>query len=328
MQKLFSRAVSRLRTRKPRPLILLYHRVATVTRDPWALCVSPENFARQMAYLRQHRTVLTMEEFVNELRLRKLPDDAVAVTFDDAYRDNLVNALPALIQHGIPATIFVPTWWINGTQPFWWDELAGMILDATVGSDIVQTWGETQITLRWQPPERGDEDRSWRGWDPPLSGRQRVFVQVWSLLQRASVDRREELIASLRKQLPYTTDPLALPMNTEEIRQITSSGLVSLGGHTVTHASLTDISHTEAAREIWENRAQLEALCSASIPGFAYPYGNMNETVQQEVEAQGFAWACAAQGGLLDNSSLNMYALPRFAVEDGPIAEFERMLVH
>ena len=52
-----------------------------------------------------------------------LPLDAVALTFDDGYVDNLVFGKPRLEAADLPATVFLATGYIDRFEPFWWDEL-------------------------------------------------------------------------------------------------------------------------------------------------------------------------------------------------------------
>ena len=60
---------------------------------------------------------------------RRLPERAVAVTFDDGYADNLEIAAPILAEHGIPATLFVATGLVDADGPPWWDRLASLLLE-------------------------------------------------------------------------------------------------------------------------------------------------------------------------------------------------------
>jgi hypothetical protein len=92
------RRVVRFMQRAVRPrssaVILMYHRVAEPACDPWNLAVSLDNFDQQMQVLRRNRRPLPMRQLVEGLRVGDLPERAVAVTFDDGYMDNLVNAKP------------------------------------------------------------------------------------------------------------------------------------------------------------------------------------------------------------------------------------------
>ena len=65
------------------------YRIATPEVDPWGLSVSLEHFAEQVQALCVRRTILSMDAFVSRLQSGVLPHDAVALTFDDGYLDNL-----------------------------------------------------------------------------------------------------------------------------------------------------------------------------------------------------------------------------------------------
>src|SRR5262245_33350534 len=106
-----------------RALILLYHRVAHGGADPWSMCVTPERFSEQMEALRMTAHPCTLAELVRAHQAGRLPDSAVAVTFDDGYLDNLTNAKPILARCDIPATVFVCSGSIGRKEEFWWDEL-------------------------------------------------------------------------------------------------------------------------------------------------------------------------------------------------------------
>lgn len=105
-------AYARLR---PGIRILMYHRVARLPRSD-QLTVSPERFEEQMALLARSRRVVSLAEVVRLLHGRERVADAVAVTFDDGYRDNLTLALPILEKYRVPATIFVTTDFCDGVR--------------------------------------------------------------------------------------------------------------------------------------------------------------------------------------------------------------------
>ena len=113
----------------PTPVILMYHRVAAETLDPWQLAVAPEKFAEQLSWLTQHRTVIPLPEFADLHRRASLPGDAVAITFDDGYACTAQVAAPLLEQFRTPATIFLAADVIRSGRPFWWDELQEIILN-------------------------------------------------------------------------------------------------------------------------------------------------------------------------------------------------------
>src|SRR3954468_4865073 len=112
-----------------RGLILIYHRVAEDPIDPWRLCVTPENFARQMEVLRNRgfKTV-HVSELADCVHAHRLPRKTVAVSFDDGYRDNLDAARPILEKYEMPAAHFATAGYIGSDEPFWWDLLDTIFL--------------------------------------------------------------------------------------------------------------------------------------------------------------------------------------------------------
>ena len=85
----------------------MYHRIADAPIDPWDLAVSQAYFKEQLDVLNRTRKPLPLAEFVGLLAAGRLPSNAVAITFDDGYVDNLVAGKPLLAAADIPATIFL-----------------------------------------------------------------------------------------------------------------------------------------------------------------------------------------------------------------------------
>ena len=110
-------------------LVLGYHRVADTPRDPYSLCVTPDNFAEQLAVIRQAMNPVSLSDLVSEMKNRTTLRRAVAITFDDGYVDNLRTARPLLEKYGVPASVFVVA--SKRGRGFWWDELARIIYSAS-----------------------------------------------------------------------------------------------------------------------------------------------------------------------------------------------------
>lgn len=101
------RSVSRLMESAPEIVVLMYHAVDT---SDWKLSVTPEMFERQMSYLAEKGWAVPLSDVVSYAKgEKKLPAHAVAVTFDDGYRDLVTTVLPIITKYQIPITIFVPS---------------------------------------------------------------------------------------------------------------------------------------------------------------------------------------------------------------------------
>ena len=114
-------------------LILGYHRVAEVSRDPYELCVTPRHFAAQLEVLRQQAKPMHLTDIVEALQKGDLPKRSVVLTFDDGYADMLYQARPLLEHYQIPATFFITTGYLG--DEFWWDELERLLSSAPILPD-------------------------------------------------------------------------------------------------------------------------------------------------------------------------------------------------
>ena len=126
--------------RSIRPLggvVFAYHNTVT-TRFPAcgdrSLHLPFDRFIEQIRWLRRTFDIVTLDELFAS-RGRGRP--RAVITFDDAYRGAVRNALPFLIDQGIPATIFVCSGWAGGEVP-WWDALATTDgLDDSLRSEVL-----------------------------------------------------------------------------------------------------------------------------------------------------------------------------------------------
>jgi peptidoglycan/xylan/chitin deacetylase (PgdA/CDA1 family) len=94
----------------------MYHSVSDApTASTQALSVRPGMFGAQLCSLRrQGFTGLTFGELAQRRRTgQPFPARPIVLTFDDGYADLIEEALPKLIEHGFPATVFVTTGWLR-----------------------------------------------------------------------------------------------------------------------------------------------------------------------------------------------------------------------
>jgi peptidoglycan/xylan/chitin deacetylase (PgdA/CDA1 family) len=105
--------------RRPRGLvILIYHRVGAHT--PVAVDLPRPLFAEQIGLLADGWAPVTLDDGIN-LVARPVPPAGpppVCLTFDDGTADFVDEALPELVAHGIPATLYVATRFVEESRSF------------------------------------------------------------------------------------------------------------------------------------------------------------------------------------------------------------------
>ncbi len=126
--------------------ILMYHRIGPLPQvsGPYSagLTVRPGVFVAQMRWLHAHGFhAISQRELFGALEWgRPLPSRPVMITFDDGYRDVLFNAAPVLRRLDMPATAYVITGRISGSDPSFltWRDLRDLEQDGfTIGSHTV-----------------------------------------------------------------------------------------------------------------------------------------------------------------------------------------------
>jgi peptidoglycan/xylan/chitin deacetylase (PgdA/CDA1 family) len=97
----------------------MYHEVSEPAQAWEHLAVSPAAFREQLAYLRGAGcTTMTAGALASLLAEGgQVPPRTVVLTFDDGFEDFHRHAVPALVEHGCTATVFVTTGWVQDAGP-------------------------------------------------------------------------------------------------------------------------------------------------------------------------------------------------------------------
>jgi peptidoglycan/xylan/chitin deacetylase (PgdA/CDA1 family) len=119
--KRLSIAVDRVVPPRAGITMLIYHRVGGASSG--AVDLDAGVFDDQLAYLVAHHRVIPLQQAITELTAPStgVPGQpAVVITFDDGTRDFSDSAVPALVRHNLPATLFVATEFIDTGNEFPW----------------------------------------------------------------------------------------------------------------------------------------------------------------------------------------------------------------
>lgn len=279
--------------------ILMYHRIAAADFDPFNMAVSPDEFGRQLDRLRR-KEVLPLREFARLHSQKKLPRNAVAITFDDGYACNALTAAPMLNSFGYPATFFVVSDAIKRAEEFWWDQIEIIVhaqeFECDVATGLLANQSGTGLSRNVH--ENG--------------GSLAAYLSLWQPLHALSTDKRRQCLDDLRHRLGLqrTTRPSHRPMTAAELRALASNPLFEIGGHTATHPSLPTLAPPEQEREIVIGSRFLEKTIGKPIRSFSYPFGDWGEATREIVKAAGFECAVAGAHRRVGPND-NQFTLPR-----------------
>ncbi|HVW20370.1 MAG TPA: polysaccharide deacetylase family protein [Opitutaceae bacterium] len=322
----------------PGAVILLYHRISEVRPDPQWLAVAPSRFREQLAVLREIASPISMSQLADGLAAGKLPPRAVAVTFDDGYRDNLEAAKPALENFGVPATVFVASGYTAGGREFWWDEVERAFLEpGELPPRVEFDLGDKTAAFELGEARRYTAQEAARhaGWNVTAANyptrRHEIYGQVCELLRGETIERRERALQGLRaaaglaEAAPRETHGI---LDAEGVGRLARGGLVEVGAHTVNHPRLATLPPSDQEYEIEAGKRALERILGLPVAGLAYPFGDRADYDHHCIAAaarSGYRWACANVAGVAWVRS-GRYELPRILVRDWDGPAFRQFL--
>lgn len=288
--------------------ILMYHGVTERDHGLWTQ-VPRAAFERQMAYLARHHRPVALSEAVAGLGRTHGVDRTVAVTFDDGFANNATVALEVLRRHGVPATVYLATGFVDGGR----------------GSMI---WTDRVYALLRAARERG-ADLSPLGIDPGERSPAELKEALCRRLKRVPDAEKNDFLARLESLAgpPLEEDvELFAPLDWEQVGHMARRGRVDFGAHTVEHVILTSVDRERAAEEIGHSQLRVSERVGEPVRHFAYPNGtpeDFDEDIRGLV-AESFETAVTTVEGLNDPGD-DVYTLKRVAV--GSDLSFEEFVL-
>lgn len=266
--------------------ILGYHGLWTLGDRPFGenLFMGVDHFRDRMRWLAgSGYRVLDLDEAVKLLAAGRLPPRAVVITIDDGWRSTYTHMLPILEEFGLPATLYLSTWYADRPLP---------VLNVALACLIERTRAEV-IDLSGIAPGLDGPAR-------PAEGRGALAMRLFEAIDGLPVAERQAAFDRIVERAG--ADPAAMAsqfryMTAGEISDAARRGL-RIELHTHRHRSVTR--HLgEMAREIEDNRAALRRHGGGQrFDHFCYPGGYYQPEVEPVLAQCGIVSATLAERGL------------------------------
>ncbi|MDH5833919.1 polysaccharide deacetylase family protein [Luteimonas kalidii] len=279
-------------------LILNYHRIgdgrdSPYDRELWS--ADEAAFDAQVGCLARHCDVISPGD-IDTVAGRR--GRHVLVTFDDGYIDNYRAAFPILRAHGVPATFFIATGFIDHPRLPWWDEIAWR----------VRSTGQARLDLRPWLPE-------------PLvlaDAHEDAIHAILCAYKSLQATESAQLMDRLREATDLATPDRVdgLWMDWDMIREMGAAGM-TIGGHTVDHPVLSRLPVERQCEEVEGCAARIRAETGRPMEYFAYPVGSQwafDADTRACLEAAGVRRAFSYYGGHASAASPR-FDTPRMAIE-------------
>lgn len=279
-------------------VILMYHRLHAGEADALenfdGQYVHVEDFAQQMRYLARYYHVIPLEQC-----LEPRPDEPyrAVVTFDDAYASVYHYAYPVLQELHLPATIFVPTDFIQTGASRWWDRLR-LAIRETQKETIMFTHNDQHRVL----PLRTAQER------------EAALRELAVTLRTVPEATRDDLFATLSPaQKLEEADKISrnAPLTRAQMQEMGAHG-ITFATHGKSHTSFLTLTRAELWQEVSASKALLEDWMAKEVMWLSYPFGDFDTRALELLPRAGYRAAVTTIDGLSDNET--RFALRRIAV--------------
>ena len=218
----------------------------------------------------------------------------VLITFDDGYRDAHTLVFPLLRAHGLTATFFLATGFLDRPRLPWWDEIAWLARQGGERAGACEDWLDAYKTA-----------------DGPAAD-----AVIDELAARTGLARFSGAVDDLW-------------LTWDMVREMRDGGM-SIGGHTVDHPVLARWDAERQRAELEGCAARLGDELGEPMRWFSYPVGlpgTFDETTRACARSAGARLAFAFAGGYARWSDWDPEAIPRAAVShDTSYPRFSAML--
>jgi peptidoglycan/xylan/chitin deacetylase (PgdA/CDA1 family) len=282
--------------------VVIFHRVLEAVDPLFPEDVDVRQFSEICSWLVRWFRVLPLDEAVSRLQQGALPARSLAITFDDGYADNHDLAMPILRAHGLTATFFIATGFLDGGR----------------------MWNDTVVEAvrRCRLPCLELADLGLPGIEDCMldshSDRRRAIDSLLAATKYLPLDTRQAMVDQIAERADVVL-PNDLMMTSVQVKAMSDAGM-QIGAHTASHPILARLDDAQALAEMTRSKGILEELLGKPVPLFAYPNGKPGKDFLARdaalAQRAGFSAAVSTAPGAARHGDGQMFRLPRFTPWD------------
>lgn len=226
--------------------------------------------------------IIGLQELENYYYEKKELKNSCHITFDDGDITFYKNVLPIIKKYKIPVSTYVSPLIAKEGKNFWFQEIKDY--DRNKMIEIIK-----KVTKLEQD-------------DTTLS-------DVKTLLKKLKIEVILEIIKIYQRETK-TLPKDSMNMNSKQLIEVKSTGLVDIGAHTLTHPLLVNETHEIASREIVGSIDLLSNILGCSVKYFVYPNGNYSAREIEILKKKGITLAFTTEREKITHSN-NPLSIPR-----------------
>lgn len=277
--------------------VLMFHRIGSIEQNQLLairdLTVTPDSLQRYIDNKRKNYDFISLDELRNRLispLSYKRP--FICITFDDGFKDNLSIGLPFFENNGIPFSVFITTDFIERHPPFNYPFLIERIVR---DNSVLSINGQEMLC-------------------DTFSSKNMIYQALKEIVLAIpdfDLEDRFNIMFENYLQQSYYEDNT---MTWDDVRQLASSPLCTIGSHTVSHRRLSVLSTSILKREVEDSKRIIENKIQHEVNFISYPYGwktDVDEGVICAVQDAGYQLGFVSWGGPVRKCDRNPFAIKR-----------------
>lgn len=238
-------------------LAFIFRLILKITNKPIILCyhrITKNRLEEQVSLLKKLTKIEGLKVLLDRVYSGK-KGFSIAITMDDCYEKDFLNAVEVFSENQVPCTFFVPTQYSEQNITMWPLKMV-RIFEREEMRYVDEEGKETVFSNR---SEKGQEKNK------------EIERFLWGDMQTVELEKLTDKIAENNNYTVAQTDRV---INTGEIKTHTGNKLLSFQSHTVTHPKLNIQTQEEWEEEFKNSKEYLHNITGEEQYVICYPYGS------------------------------------------------------
>lgn len=278
-------------------------------------------FRKQLEFFSKNFKVVRMEDVIAAISVgKKLPENALLLTFDDGYIDHYTYAFPLLEEFGFQGSFFIPGKTFTTHQLLDVNKIHYILASANI-YNLMEDVLELMNHYRGREFDYASNDELINIYAVAnrFDCKETIFVK--RILQTVLPEKLRNKISSdlFKKYVGVSEERLAyeLYMTEEQIRTMKRHGMF-IGLHGYDHYWLGNLPEEKMREDIDKAIESLNEFINPNSWVMNYPYGSYNQSVLDYIKSKGAVVGLTTEVGVADLLSDNALKLSRLDCNDFP----------
>ena len=279
--------------------VICFHRVSNEHSYVWPP-LPTDDFERILQYLHKYYHIIRPNDVINKLPSTTKP--LAMITFDDGYKDFMINALPLLKKYRLPAVQSIV---INSVE-------TGKEINTQRLNNLIDGYIKYNIPLILEESKKPIIHKV------STNTMYTVKKRLMELILNTDKDQREDMFHRLEAQLPERK--VTEMMNWEDVKECLEHN-IDIASHTMSHPLLDQTSENseQLIYELVESKLLIEKKTNHPVTIVSFPRGRFNQSVVDASVEAGYRLLLTTQQLYFPRSELNstqsFHLLPRIMMD-------------